>query len=100
MCPSRDGNPFSDGLASWRSGFLVCDPEPHTPMRPHLAIRVDATNPDHHLWCNHGSWWIHYTLHLGPRRRRVRRPLGTRDVQEARRLRDELFAALAPEVRA
>ncbi len=69
--------------------------DPHTPMRPTLAIRVDAENPNHHLWNNHGSWWIHYTLHLqGHRKRRVRRPLGTRDLEEARALRDRLFAAL------
>jgi hypothetical protein len=64
-------------------------------MRTTLAIRVDAENLNHHLWDNHGSWWIHYTLHLsGDRKRRVRRPLGTRDVEEARALRDRLFAAL------
>jgi len=64
-------------------------------MRTKLAIRIDANNLDHHLWLNHGRWWIHYTLHLdGIRVRRVRQPLETCDVFEARRLRDELFEAL------
>jgi len=64
-------------------------------MRHQLAIRVDAENPDHHLWLNHGTWWIHYTLHLdGARKRRVRFSLETSDVGEARAKRDALFAAL------
>jgi len=65
-------------------------------MRQKLAIRVDAENPDHHLWKNHGTWWIHYTLHLDElRTRRVRFSLGTAVRQEAWQLRDDLFAALS-----
>jgi hypothetical protein len=65
-------------------------------MRQALAIRVDETNPDHHLWNNHGIWWIHYTLHPTPwTQKRVRQNLGTRSVEEARRLRDALFARIA-----
>ena len=65
-------------------------------MRQKLAIRVDAENPDHHLWKNHGTWWIHYTLHLDElRARRVRFSLGTSVRQEARQLRDDLFATLS-----
>ena len=57
-----------------------------------LAIRVNQANPDHHLWNNNGSWWIHYTVYPSPItaiRKRV--SLRTKDKLEARRLRDELL---------
>ncbi|MBM4060952.1 MAG: hypothetical protein FJ265_07630 [Planctomycetes bacterium] len=59
-----------------------------------LAIRVDPANPDHHLWRNHRTWWIHYFVHEGNRKRRVRRSLGTGDLAAARAARDALFAAM------
>jgi hypothetical protein len=62
------------------------------PVLPVLSVRVDETNLDHHLWCNHGVWWIHYVVHEGNRKRRVRHSLRTRDVEVARRLRDTEFA--------
>ncbi len=61
------------------------------------SIRVDGSNPRHHLWCNNGTWWVHYTLHFGGRKRRVRRSLGTRAFDVAVRRRDELLARLACE---
>jgi hypothetical protein len=64
-------------------------------MQHALSIRVDATNPDHHLWNNHGIWWIHYTLlEGGLRQHRIRRSLQTRDRAQARAIRDVLFARL------
>jgi len=64
-------------------------------MSTKLSIRIDADNPDHHLWDNHGTWWIHYTLHVdGIRVRRVRRSLETSDRQEARLRRDRVLAGL------
>ena len=63
---------------------------------PTLSVRVNRKNPDHHLWNNHGTWWLHYTLHMADfTKRRVRKSLGTHDVDEARTRRDELFANLA-----
>ncbi|MBI5363116.1 MAG: hypothetical protein HZA53_08045 [Planctomycetes bacterium] len=59
-----------------------------------LSIRIDAANPDHHLWNNHGTWWCHYTLHRGGLKRRRRVSLETRVIEEARARRDALFAAL------
>lgn len=59
-----------------------------------LSIRIDAANPDHHLWNNHGTWWCHYTLHRGERKQRCRVSLETRVLEEARARRDALFAAL------
>jgi len=67
---------------------------PPPPAAPTLSIRIDAANPDHHLWQNHGWWWIHYVVHRGNRKQRIRRSLQTRDVAVARRRRDECFARL------
>jgi hypothetical protein len=47
------------------------------------SLRVDLTNPLHHLWCNNGTWWVHDTLHFGGRKRRIRRSLGTAEVSLA-----------------
>jgi hypothetical protein len=61
-----------------------------------LSVRVNRQNPDHHLWNNHGTWWLHYTLHLADfTKRRVRKSLGTHCVDEARARRDEALANLA-----
>ena len=62
-----------------------------------LAARIDDSNPRHHLWCNNGSWWVHYTLHFGNRKRRIRRSLKTSDVQVAIAGRDALFEKLRTE---
>lgn len=60
-----------------------------------LAVRIDPANPNHHLWNNHGTWWIHYTIYPNPwSAHRVRRSLGTRCLEEARTRRDLHFAAL------
>ena len=49
---------------------------------------------NHHLWWNRGSWWVAFTvLHHGYLQERVRRPLGTRDVVEARTRRDSMMDA-------
>ena len=63
-----------------------------------LSVRVNRGNPDHHLWNNHGTWWLHYTLHLPDfTTRRIRKNLGTHDLDQARERRDELFATLEAE---
>ena len=67
-----------------------------TMREPTLSVRVNRKNPDHHLWNNHGTWWLHYTLHMDDfTKRRVRKSLGTQDVDEARTRRDEALANLA-----
>ena len=49
-------------------------------------------NPDHHLWRNGRLWWVAFTVHLpGWQKERVRLSLGTADLHEARRLRDEVL---------
>lgn len=67
--------------------------------RGYLSLRVDETNRAHHLYVNRGGradgcWWVAYTLHFGGRKRRIRRSLGTKSLDEAIRFRDELFARI------
>jgi hypothetical protein len=60
------------------------------------SLRLRAGNPDHHLWNNHGTWFLHYTVHPTPfTKDRVRRSLGTKDLATARERRDAFFAHLA-----
>lgn len=61
-----------------------------------LSLRTDTNNDCHHLYRNNrGNWWIHYTLHLPDHTaHRIRHSLGTRDVAEARRRRDEVLARM------
>jgi hypothetical protein len=60
------------------------------------SLRVDTENPNHHLWDNHGTWFLHYTIHPTPfTKERIRRSLGTKDVNVARQRRDSFFATLA-----
>ena len=53
---------------------------------------------NHHLWRNRRTWWVAFTvLHHGHRQERIRRSLGTTDVEVARLRRDAMmqeFAAL------
>ena len=59
------------------------------------ALRVDPANPNHHLWNNHGTWWLHYTLHLPDyTKRRIRKSLSTRSLEAARTKRDTFLTAL------
>jgi hypothetical protein len=60
------------------------------------ALRVSPENPNHHLWNNHGTWFLHYTIHPTPfTKERIRRSLRTRDLAIARERRDSFFAQLA-----
>ena len=62
------------------------------------GIRVRAENPNHHLWNNHGTWFLHYTVHPTPfTKERIRRSLGTKDIKIARARRDSFFEHLASE---
>ncbi len=60
-----------------------------------LTLRTDLGNPNHHLWNNNGTWYVHYTIaengHSGERQRHS---LGTKYLREARCRRDRLFASL------
>ena len=56
------------------------------------ARRVKANidlNPDHNIWNNNGTWWLHATVHHPDyTKERVRVSLGTKDRDEARQRRD------------
>jgi hypothetical protein len=68
---------------------------------PLLRVRVHAENPNHHLWNNHGTWFLHYTVHPTPlTKERVRRSLGTPLLDVARERRDVVFAHLRAQSRA
>jgi hypothetical protein len=61
-----------------------------------LAIRVDESNLNHHLWNNNGTWWLHYTVYPTPvTSDRRRRSLRTQNIKQARLIRDKIFHALA-----
>ena len=62
-----------------------------------IAIRI-GSNPNHHLWNNNGTWWLHYTEHLADyTKRRVRLNLHTHNVKAARAIRDVLLTWDAPQ---
>jgi hypothetical protein len=66
-----------------------------TTILPPLGIRIRQENPNHHLWNNHGTWFLHYTVYPTPlTKERVRRSLGTKDLATARRNRDTFFASV------
>ena len=57
------------------------------------SIRIRAENPNHHLWNNHGTWFLHYTVHPTPfTKERIRCSLGTKNLETARRHRDQILA--------
>ena len=55
-----------------------------------LSIRTNNRNPNHHLWNNNGTWYIHYTVaETGQSGVRHRRSLKTNSLTAARKLRDQ-----------
>ncbi len=59
-----------------------------------LSLRVNPANPNHHLWNNNGTWFIHYVVHPTPfTKDRVRRSLRTKSLAVARAKRDAILGA-------
>jgi len=57
-----------------------------------LALRIDDSNLNHHLWNNNGTWWIHYTIYPTPVTvERIRNSLKTKNLSEARNRRDKIL---------
>ena len=51
---------------------------------------------NHHLWRNRRTWWVAFTVvHAGYRQERVRRSLGTQDLELARARRDAMMREFA-----
>ena len=62
------------------------------PWSPNRRGALFANNPNHHIWCNNGTYFIHVTVRLNGRTKlRLRRSLLTKDVFEARRRRDRFL---------
>jgi len=60
---------------------------------PQLSVRVNPENPNHHLWNNNGTWFIHFVVHPTPyTKERIRRSLRTKCLDEARVRRDAMLA--------
>lgn len=60
-----------------------------------IALRIDESNLNHHLWNNNGTWWIHYTVYPTPVTvERIRRSLKTKILEEARNRRDKILKSL------
>ena len=58
-----------------------------------LAIRLTRDNENHHLWNNNGTWFVHYTVYpTRVTKQRIRFSLKTKNLDKARRLRDDIFA--------
>ena len=71
-------------------GAATVAPQP----APELAIRTDHQNPNHHLWNNNGTWFIHYTVYPTPvTKQRIRKSLRTKSLEVARKRRDQLLSA-------
>ena len=65
------------------------------PTRQLAGVFVRTENPNHHLWNNPGTWFLHYTAHPTPfTKNRIRRSLRTRDLKAARGRRDRFFETL------
>jgi hypothetical protein len=65
-----------------------------TQANPRTAsvLAEGTTHPDHHLWRNGRLWWVAFTVHLPNwQKERVRLSLGTDDLEEARRRRDQVL---------
>jgi len=61
-------------------------------LNEELILRIDESNPNHHLWNNNGTWWLHYTIYPSAvTAERIRRSLKTKVLEEARFQRDQFF---------
>ena len=59
-----------------------------------LSLRTHPRNPNHHLWWNNGTWWLHATVHRPDyTKQRLRLPLETKNILQARAHRDTVLEA-------
>jgi hypothetical protein len=59
-----------------------------------LSLRTHASNLNHHLWWNNGTWWLHATVHHPDyTKQRLRVPLETKNIHRARVRRDQVLAS-------
>lgn len=88
---------YQDILASIGNGSAFAGENSSPRIGPgKISSRNTGENEDHHLWNNRGTWWCHFTLHRPDyTSERIRVSLRTKDIDEARSRRDELFHALS-----
>ena len=68
------------------------------PQGSALSLRTHPRNPNHHLWWNNGTWWLHATVHRPDyTKQRLRLPLETKHVGLARARRDAVLGAWSEE---
>lgn len=81
--------------ASWRNAkpFSRTISLKKKPKKARSSERIQNLN--HHLWNNNGTWFIHYTIYpTALTKERQRASLRTRDVEEARAVRDLILEGL------
>ena len=62
---------------------------------PALSKQRPTANPNHNLWNNNGTWWLHYTTYPTPVTKERRRcSLKTRNLTVARTKRDYILDQL------
>jgi hypothetical protein len=67
------------------------------PRAGKIIVRITPDNPNHHLWNNNGTWWMHYTVHHNDHtKERKRISLRTSELEEAREFRDLILYAAPP----
>lgn len=92
--------PFLDRILreSWPETpepLTLIQPRRRAPRTKPVRVRPDP-DPNHHLWNNHGIWFVAYTIHPTPvTKQRIRETLQTRCVELARVRRDEILARWA-----
>jgi hypothetical protein len=60
-----------------------------------IVLRINAANPNHHLYNNNGTWWCHYTEHRPDfTKQRIRMSLQTPSLLTARAKRDRWFSQI------
>ena len=60
-----------------------------------IVLRINAANPNHHLYNNNGTWWCHYTEHRPDfTKHRIRMSLQTPSLPAARAKRDCWFSEI------
>jgi hypothetical protein len=61
-------------------------------------IKGKSLEGTHNIWDNNGTWWIHFfadsTIHYTFNKERVRVSLKTKNIKEAKTIRNELFNQL------
>jgi len=94
--PPEDRNRRPDGSAVFCfSKSSWCAEQKSIMNSPKIVLRINAANPNHHLYNNNGTWWCHYTEHRPDfTKHRIRMSLQTPSLPAARAKRDHWFSEI------